>query len=324
MYDFSDLKQIPLSEIWKHEANDFTPWLAENIQKLGDALKLDIEFTDLEASVGDFSLDLLAQVEGTSKTVIIENQFKDTNHDHLGKLLTYAAGYDASIVVWISETIREEHRQALEWLNQKTDTDTQFFGVVLEILQIDNSNPAINFKLVVFPNEWQKTKRQKVSTAISPKKEKYRSYFQKLADELRKHDFTGKRTSLPQNWLNFSSGIGDIKYGAMFPQGRRALAYVNIRQKNDADRIRIYDSLSNRKAEFEDNFDGDLEWTPNQEVSLSRIAISREGSIDMTDEELRKIREWHIENLLKLKQVFQPEIERVLVTLNSSEQEDDV
>ncbi|MYF55606.1 DUF4268 domain-containing protein, partial [Candidatus Poribacteria bacterium] len=144
MQNFSVLKKIPLREIWKNEASDFTPWLESNIETLGEALGMDLVVTGREASVGDFSLDLLAQVDSGSKTAIIENQFKHTNHDHLGKLLTYAAGYDASIVVWISEAIREEHRQALEWLNQKTDTETQFFGVVVEILQIDNSNHAIN------------------------------------------------------------------------------------------------------------------------------------------------------------------------------------
>ena len=142
MPNFSELKKVSLNEIWKHEASDFTPWLAENIQELGDALGMDLEIVDREAPVGDFSLDLLAQVEGSSRTVVIENQFKQTNHDHLGKLLTYAGGNDASVVIWVSEKIRDEHRQALEWLNQRTDTETQFFAVVVEILQIDDFKPC--------------------------------------------------------------------------------------------------------------------------------------------------------------------------------------
>ena len=100
MLKFSELKRIPLRKKWNHEASEFTPWLEKNIQKLGDALGMDIEVVDREASVGDFSLDLLAKDLGSSRTVIIENQLTQTDHDHLGKLLTYDAGFDASIVVW--------------------------------------------------------------------------------------------------------------------------------------------------------------------------------------------------------------------------------
>ena len=326
MLKFSELKQVPLREIWQHEASDFTPWLAENIQKLGDALGMDLELVDREASVGDFSLDLLAQDLGSSRTVIIENQLTQTDHDHLGKLLTYAAGFDASTVVWISETVRDEHRQALEWLNQRTDTETQFFAVAVEVLKIDDSKPALDFKLIVSPNEWQKSKKQKPSTAISlssERSEKYKSYFQVLIDELReKYRFTGARLGQPQNWYSFSSGIRGISYGARFSQGGKVMVQACIYQKECKNRIELFDALEKQKAGIESNFGSPLKWERNAEKQETFIRIYCDGSIESSDSELEEIRKWHVENLLKFKKVFTPEIEQALEVLNSIEGEE--
>ena len=313
MLKFSELKRIPLREKWTHEASEFTPWLAENIQMLGDALGMDIEIVDREASVGDFSLDLLARDLGTSRTVVIENQFNRTDHDHLGKLLTYAAGFEASIVIWLAEEIRDEHRQAMEWLNQRTDTETQFFAIVAEVLQIDDSNPALDFKLVVSPNEWQKSKKQKTLMNLTPRQEKYKDYFQGLIDELReKHKFTGARAGQPQNWYYFPSGLGGINYGAWFTQSSKVRALVSISRKN---RMKLFEALEKRKVEITSNFGSSLEWERNAEKQETFIFVHRNADIESTDSELEEIRKWHIKNLLKLKDVFQPEIEQAVRTL---------
>jgi len=313
MSNFGELKKVPLRDIWSHEATDFTPWLASNIEALGDALGLELELTETEASVGDFSLDLLAKDLGSSGKVIIENQLTQTDHYHLGKLLTYAAGFNASTVIWVSEIVRYEHRQALEWLNQRTDIETQFFAVVVEVLRIDESKPAFNFKPVVFPNEWQKSKKQKTSTNISSKGEKYRAYYQALIDELReKHRFTGARVGQPQSWYAFSSGIQGVLYSASFAQGGKARTDIYIDQGDQEKNKRLFDTLKLREQEITENFGSILEWERLDEKRASRIAVYRDGMIESSDSDLEEVRKWHIDNLLKIKKVFTPEIQQAL------------
>lgn len=314
MSEFGKIKYVPLREVWPNEATNFTPWLASNIDALGKTLGLELELTEKEASVGEFSLDLLAKDLGSSKIVVIENQLTQTDHDHLGKLLTYAAGFSASIVVWVADTIRDEHRQALEWLNQRTDIDTQFFGVVIEVLKIDESKPAFNFKPVIFPNEWQKLKKQKTSsTSVSSKGEKYKAYFQVMIDELReKHKFTGAKAAQPQSWYSFSSGLPGILYSASFAQGGKARAEIYLDQGNQDNNKALFDKMKETEDEITNDFGHQLEWERLDDKRASRIAIYREGVIDTSDGELEEIRKWHIENLLKFKKVFQPRIKMAL------------
>ncbi len=302
---FGELKKVPLRSIWAHEAQDFTPWLAENIDFLGKAVGLELELIEEEASVGSFSLDILAKDLGSAENVIIENQFSQTDHDHLGKLLTYAAGFDASYVIWVAETIRDEHRQALEWLNHRTDNKTQFFAVIVEVIQIDESKPAFNLKPVVFPNEWQKSKsKSKTSQQPSAKSEKYRNYFQNLIDDLRtEYRFTSAKAGQPQNWYAFASGISGVNYGANFCQGNktRTELYIDFGSAEQNEECLLH--LKDSESEIEAEFGSTLSWEPIDGKRATRIAVYREGSIT-DDEQLPAISNWHVENLLKFKKVF--------------------
>lgn len=311
---FGTLNKVALRDIWPHEASDFTPWLADNVGELGKAIGMDIEMVEQEASVGDFSLDILAKDLGTAKTIIIENQLTQTDHNHLGKLLTYASGFNASIVIWISEAIREEHRQALDWLNQRTDDETSFFGVVVEVIRIDDSQPAFNFKLVVTPNEWQKNKkRQAQHGAITTKGERYKNYFQELIDELREvHRFTSAKAGQPQNWYSFSSGVTGISYGANFAQGGKARAEIYIDLGDQEKNKRIFDSLYAMHEKINPKFNETLIWERLENKRACRIAVYTDGSIDESDADLGNIKAWHVERLIQLKAVFGRHVSQVI------------
>lgn len=158
MVNLGRLEPVPLRGVWPNEASGFTPWLANNLDTLGQAVGLALEFRQREHPVGRYALDLLLE-DAEGRVVIVENQLEQTDHTHLGQLLTYCAGTKADVVVWISSFITEEHAAALEWLNENTIAGVDFFGIELELLRIGDSLPAPHFKVKVRPNAWTKRVR---------------------------------------------------------------------------------------------------------------------------------------------------------------------
>ena len=157
------IAKVDLREIWPHEALDFTKWLSKetNLNQLGDAVDMTLELIETESPVGSFSVDIYATDTSSGSKIIIENQLEDTDHDHLGKIITYAAGKDAQAVVWVVKHARDEHRQAIEWLNAHTDDGAAFFLVEVEVWRIGDSKPAAVFNVVERPNEWTRTEKAK-------------------------------------------------------------------------------------------------------------------------------------------------------------------
>ena len=156
------IKNVPLRKIWKNEALDFTPWLVENLNDLGQAVGLVLEFEGKEVAVGPYSADILAKDTGTGQFVVIENQLEKTNHDHLGKCITYSSILNASAVIWVAAEFTEEHKKALDWLNDHTSDEISFYGVKVELLQIDESAPAIQFNIKSSPNEMVRDRKSVV------------------------------------------------------------------------------------------------------------------------------------------------------------------
>ena len=302
-----------LREAWQHEAADFTPWLADHISELGGALGLELELQSQEAPVGSFSLDLLARESGTNHIVIIENQLEPTNHDHLGKLLTYAGGYDANVIIWVAKNFRDEHRQAIDWLNEHTNDDTMFFGVVIELWKIDTSKPAPYFNVVAAPNEWRReTARTVRDTNTSDKNRRYQEFFQKLLDSLREREFTNARKGQPQSWYFFSAGHGQrVQYGTTFTQDKNARVEVYIGHSDQEWNKDLFDQLKEQSDAIESEFSESLVWQRLDNRKASRIAVLRPSSIGDDPVTLDEIRNWMIEKLFDFKRVFGPRLDEL-------------
>lgn len=178
-YRLGQIEKVCLREVWPHEALDFTKWLSEsdNLELLSEAVGIELELVETESSVGSFNVDIFADEAGTGRKVVIENQLEEANHDHLGKIITYAAGKDAEVVIWIVAHARDEHKQAIEWLNQHTDSDFGFFLVEIQLWRIGESDPAPRFQVVERPNEW--TKMVKMSGELTETERVKLSYWTK-------------------------------------------------------------------------------------------------------------------------------------------------
>lgn len=305
MIEFGQIKKVDIKSIWKHEALNFTPWLADNLDKLSDLIGIDLELVSREAEVGDFSLDLLARDLSTNRNVIIENQFNPTDHKHLGQLITYASYYKANVIIWISEEVREEHRAAIDWLNNNTNDEIEFFAVEISVIQIDNSKPALNFKLKANPNEWQKSSKKLLSGENTETQNSYAAFFQKLIDELReKHKFTSARAGQPQNWYTFTSGVRGFGYSASFARGEKIRVEIYIDFGNAEKNKEVLNELKADQIQIEKEFGENLEWDEIPNKRASRIAIYRQGSIDDDSKTLTEIHDWVIDRLLRFKKVF--------------------
>ena len=280
MTNLGTLKKITdLRSIWPHEALNFTPWVAENVDRLADAVGLDITVDETESSVGDFNVDIYASETGTDRKIIIENQLEDTDHDHLGKLITYASGKGADVVIWVVKHAREEHKAAVEWLNNHTDDKIGFFLCEIKLFQIGDSQIAPAFTVVERPNDWTKEIR-KTASANSTQQQRL-EYWQAFND----YAFTdanfsrifNKRKPTTDHWMDFSIGSSACHIAVSQIQKRKA---VDVELYIDDDK-ELFKSLFAHKDEIEKNMEMELEWKELPERKASRILI--EKTVDLDD-----------------------------------------
>lgn len=209
MADFGKLERVDLRKAWSHEAQSFTPWVAANLEMLGEAVGIALELDQTEKPIGSFSADVLCTDTLTSRPVLIENQIEKTDHSHLGQIITYAAGIGASAVVWIAAHFRDEHRAALDWLNEHTDEDLAFFGLEVEVWRIGDSAMAPKFNTVCKPNNWSRTVHA-AATAPAQMTETQRAQveFWTQFNELLKQTQSPLRSAsaAPYNWIGHPVG----------------------------------------------------------------------------------------------------------------------
>lgn len=229
MITLGRLTKVELRDIWKSESQDFTPWLAqpENITALAESLSMELEIEAREREVGPFRADLLCKDLIDDSWVLIENQLERTDHSHLGQLLTYAAGLQTVTIVWIASRFTEEHRAALDWLNEITDERFKFFGVEVELWRIGDSVAAPKFNIVSKPNEWTRSitqaSRRIESETLTETKKLQLDFWTALATSLAGHPILRSRKPRPQHWTTYSIGRAGIHLAAILDSQRSRL-----------------------------------------------------------------------------------------------------
>jgi len=186
--EVAEIERLDLRTIFPREDTSFTPWLAEkdNLDRLGRALGFDLETVATEASTGTFRTDILAKRVQDDATVVIENQYGRSDHDHFGKSLTYLAAHGASVVVWLAEGFADEHRASLSWLNDHTDEEFEFWGIIPRVLKIGDSQPGLRFDVAIAPNVLVKRARKterKMNAAVTATRETFWGIFNELTSQ---------------------------------------------------------------------------------------------------------------------------------------------
>lgn len=235
------LKELDVRSVWGHEQYDFSKWLAspENIEQLGDVLNLSLVDVETEKFVGAYRCDILCKDEITGKVVLIENQLEQTNHDHLGKIITYASGLDASVVVWIVASAREEHASAIQWLNTHTTDDVSFFLIEVHAYTIGDSVPAPMFKIIEQPNDFVKqVKSISKSQQLNDTQTKRLEFWNKFNDVLEERGRPfNKRKATIHHW--YSVAIGSSQ------------CHISIDLVNSDHKIRVGLWISDNKQLFD-------------------------------------------------------------------------
>lgn len=299
------LEKVDMREVWSSEARDFTPWLAQedNLALLGEVLEIDLELESQETNVGPFRADVLCKDTATGHWVLIENQIERTDHTHLGQLLTYAAGLKAVTIVWISAQFTDEHRAALDWLNEVTNEEVNFFGLEIELWKIGESAIAPKFNVVSKPNEWFR------AVSIPPIRTETNQLQLEFWTQFR--DYMVSRKSVikpqkpqPQHWMNFALGRSIFYLSATInTREKRLRVGINL---SGSEAKRYFHYFYAERTKYEDQLGTDLVWHEAPGKKESYIYIDKLDSTPTDRSRWIEYFTWMAEQLENLNKVFRP------------------
>ncbi len=272
------LAKVELRDIWQHEAIDFTPWLAqpENIKLLGETIGYELEVEATERAVGPFNADILCKDIVDDHWVLIENQLEKTDHTHLGQLLTYASGLNTVTIVWIAKSFTEEHRAALDWLNEITDDSFSFFGIEVELWRIGDSPIAPNFKLVSKPNDWVKSVGRAANRGdtgpLTSAKALQLDYWTQFREYLQNNSkIITPRKARAQHWASFSIGRSGFHLSAT-TNTRDGLIGVSLIINGEHGKAHFH-LLHEAKDDIESAFGHALDWQEKPDKQQSWVYL---------------------------------------------------
>lgn len=306
------IKKVDLRKIFPDEAGDFTPWLEHHIDEIAETIGIEITDIKREAGVGSFSCDLIGTEVNSDDKVIIENQLAQTDHTHLGQIITYASGVGAKYVVWVAKKIREEHQKALEWLNENAN-GISFFGIEVSAISIDDSSPAVSFRLLVEPNEWEKEVKS-VTDQVDERHRKYQQFFTRLVDEYGKTKKEWRQLMpRPESWLGFGAGRTGFNFNWAFGGDNQFKTELYIDTK-DKDEVKNYfNGLMQSRGEIEKMIPG-LHWEELPDRRASRIALYNKMPTTiklMNDKQIDAMVEKAIDQMALFKRVLTPYIQNL-------------
>lgn len=281
MAEIGRLIEVDVRELWKHEQYDFSNWLAKesNIEYLNEILGLTLIEVEKEINVGPYRCDIVATDETSGLKVIIENQLESTNHDHLGKIITYASGLDAKVIVWIVREAKEEHRAAIEWLNNYTSSEIDFFLIEIHAYKIGDSNPAPKFEVVEKPNDFVKRSKNKDDGELNTSQTERLIFWTQFNEKiLSKGKPFNLRKPTTDHWYDVAIGTSAAKIAVDLVNKENCIIlelYIHSDKK-------LYDSLFEKKNEIERELDMNFEWDRLDSKKASRIKYYIHG-LDFED-----------------------------------------
>lgn len=309
MAELGVLERVELRNVWQHEGYHFTPWLAEagNLAALSKALGLELELVGQEVSVGPYAADILCKDAMSNTNVLIENQLEKTDHCHLGQILTYAAGLQAKTVIWVASRFTEEHRAALDWLNEITHEDWQFFGLEIELWRIGTSAPAPKFNVICRPNDWSRAVREEAAKAegSSPTQALQLRFWTAF------HDFRveqGARAPKPsaQSWQSFAVGRTGFSIEGVVQQIEQRLAvrfYINC---SDLPPKQVFRYLQSRQDEIHTKLGFALVWKESLDKKGSVVYVVHPDSPLEDETRWPEYQAWIAATVAKIDAVFRP------------------